>query len=326
MCTVAPTLVRELDDVRLGHDLAPVALGPCPRSRRVGDAVQSLDGDLRERRSRRLDLPDDALLLNASADLDLVVVATPAALLIVAGETSNLPIPAADSASFVDGGLLVTAPTVEHGVHDGRPYVHRGETTAYLLDLGAATVTSQLRLEVADAGTSAVPHPTDPVVLLDAGEGQDGSQVFAATVGGAEVHGRRLLENVVAAGFSPAGDLLLVTPHPSFEPVVRLLDWPSLSEVARLTAADLGWPDDELDLHGCFLDDDLVLLSTVEHGPVLTDGRLQPVARLDLSEGSPGPDAETTSLLGVAERRFAVELWSEGQHRAGLWSVPPGLT
>jgi hypothetical protein len=319
---VAPRLVRELDDVRLGRDLAPVALGPCPRFRRVGDRVLALDDDLRERRTRTLDLPADARLLTASADLDLVVAATAEELLLVAERTRTLPVPGADSASFVDGRLLLTAPVLGQSEWEGRPYTYRGATTAYLVDVADSAVTSQVDLDVADAGTSAVPHPTDPVVLLDAGEGQDGSRVFAATVHGRQVEGRLLLENAVAAGFSPAGDRLLVTPHPSFGPEVRVLDWPSLSEVARLTSADLGWPDDELDLHGCFLRDDVVLLSTVEHGLVLTDGGLEPVARLDLSEGSPGPDAETTSLVGVADRRFAVELWCEGRQRAGLWEVP----
>jgi hypothetical protein len=143
-----------------------------------------------------------------------------------------------------------------------------------LLDPSTGQTLDEAILAVSAAGVIAVAHPHDGSVLLDAGEGQDGSHIFVASASDDQLTVDLVLEDVVAAGFAPAGDRLLITPHPSFNDPVSVLTWPDLHPAASITLADMDGIDDQFDLYGCFLSDSRILLKTFEHGLLLCSADL----------------------------------------------------
>lgn len=140
-----------------------------------------------------------------------------------------------------------------------------------------------------------MPTPDGSVILLD-GQGQDGNEVFAVEVRDRRLGDRKLWENAIAAAFAPGGDRLLDVPHPSFENRVRLLAWPSLQERASPSG------DEEIgafDLYGFFLGTDRIVLSRYDMPPLLCDASLRPLAALDLSSSTLGPDATAETLVAL---------------------------
>ena len=115
---------------------------------------------------------------------------------------------------------------------------------------------------------TALAHPHDGSVVLDAGEGQDGSSIFQVRANGDELHVERILENAVAADFTPSGSRLLVTPHPSFGGPVRVLSWPDLTLLHELSE-DVLDEDEGFDLYGCFLSETRAILSVSGASPLV---------------------------------------------------------
>ncbi len=236
--------------------LTPSALGAVPRFRLVDDVVERLDASLHVVARRPSGLPRETRrLLAVGPDLPIVVGAGESDLAVAVGEdlVHWVELPQADSAVLVTPTrLLVTGPV------DGP---HR----VVLIDLGTGAVLDETIVEVFDAGMSATPHPTDGSVVLDAGEGQDGSQVFVVRIDG---DGERLVvekkaEDVVVSGFDSTGERLLITPHPNLADRVAVLAWPSLDVLAEAYHDELGCVPD---FYGCFVDDDCILLRTYDDG------------------------------------------------------------
>jgi hypothetical protein len=166
-----------------------------------------------------------------------------------------------------------------------------------------------------------VPHPRDGSVLLDAGEGQDGSSAFLAREQAGALVVEPRLQDVVVAGFDAAGARLLLLPHPSFDNVARVVAWPTLDEIAALEGQQRGL-EHFLDFYGFFLGSGRVLLSTGEGPPVLCTAGLDPIAYLDLRGTSLGDDVEMVSMLGLGEEMFGAQLWADGVTIATAWRVP----
>jgi hypothetical protein len=230
----------------------------------------------------------------------------------------------ADSATILrDGLVLITAPAMTRRVHQGREYQARAEHWAYLVEVDSGRIVDRTVLDVVDAGVVAVPHPRDGSVLLNAGMGQDGSQTYVARA----VDGRLAIEaatqDVLAASFAPSGDRLLLMPHPSFDNEVSVLGWPNRRLVARLTTDELAIGDDGFDLYGCFLSDGRILLKTFEHGLLLCSGDLRPRAWVDLDTAVGVSGANLSTVLGVADDAFAVEVWHGNSAIATVWRIPP---
>jgi hypothetical protein len=231
------------------------------------------------------------------------------------GDLIGVDLPAVDAAARLPSGrLLVTAPKMERQVWQGRAYESRAEHYAYLMETNG-TVVDRVELDVADAMVTLVPHPHDGSILLDAGEGQDGSRIFVAREAGGHLHVQKVLDNVVAAGFDATGERLLLTPHPSFNTGVSLVSWPSLDPLNTLTAEDVG---DGFDLYGCFVGD-RVLLKCYERGTVLCSSSLEPLAWVQLGDGTP------ECLVGMTRNAFGVDLWQDGAASATVWRLPTGL-
>jgi hypothetical protein len=326
MLRIVAELVGERSDLRVGWDLVPTSLGRVNRFWWHEGTATVMDALLVAGASRDLDVPEQAKLLNAAADLSTVLVADPEQLhILTVGEHRRLPVPQADSATLLGGGrILVTAQRVDGG--------HR----VHLIDGARGEIVDTVDLDVTDVGVTALPHPTDGTVLLDAGEGQNGSQVFAARADGDRLSVEPFLTNVVTADFSPSGDRLLLMPHPSFDSVVSLVDWPSRRIVRTLAIEELEVGEDSFDIYGCFVGADGVLVKTFESGLFLLADGLSEVVQvhlaLDQNAEDDGETAETGTLIGLGPDTFAVDLSRGDGQNAGqtasqtatVWRLPTG--
>jgi hypothetical protein len=316
MRRIVAELVGERSDLRVGWDLLPTSLGRAHRFWWHGRTVTVMDTRLVEGASLDLDVPDPARLLNAAPDLSIVLVADVEQLHVVTpGEHRRLPVPRVDSATLLgDGRILVTAQRVDGG------------HVVQLIDSPSGQIVDTVDLDVTDAGVAALRHPFDGTVLLNAGEGQDGSQVFLARAEGDRVSVERILANVVTADFSPAGDRLLLMPHPGFDSVVSLVDWPSRRTARTLAIEELELGEESFDIYGCFVGADGVLVKTEGSGLFLLEGGLAGVVQVHLAlDQNPEEDGETAqvgALIGLGVDTFAVDLSRADGETATVWRLP----
>lgn len=319
---VAADLVIEHPDLDIGRGLAPVSLHAVPRYRLSNGLVVALDDRLDPVRSRVTRLSGGVGLLAATADLAVVVGGDTGRLIIDVAEhdTTTVPIAGADSATFVGPDrLVVTAPVIETRTWQAKTYGAKGQHRVMLIEASTGTVLDEAVLDVFDARVAATLHPTDGSLLLDAGEGQDGSYLFTARATSDRLTVEHIAINVIAAGFSPTGDRLLLTPHPGSCDEVVMAGWPSLEHLSAITPDQLE-VDDHFDFYGCFLDDG-VLVKTYENGVVLCDSELRPRAWVDLDAGGRFSGAELGTLLGTGSGHFAASHWINGSSHTTVWTI-----
>jgi hypothetical protein len=316
MRRIVAELVGERSDLRVGWDLRPTTLGRVPRFWWHGRTVTVMDALLVAGASADVDVPEPAKLLNAAPDLSTMLVADAEQLhLITEGEHHRLPVPRADSATLVGGGRIVVTAQRDGGGH-----------RALLIDRATAEIFDTVEVDVADAGMAALPHPSDGTVLLDAGEGQDGSEVFLARADGDRLTVELVLTNVIAADFSSDGTRLLLMPHPSFDSVVTLVDWPSRRTLRTMAIEELEVGEESFDVYGCFVGADGVLVKTAGSGLfLLADGlaeALQVHLALDQNAEEDGETAEVETLVGLGPDTFAVDLARDDGRTATVWRLP----
>ncbi|MBL7260628.1 hypothetical protein [Paractinoplanes lichenicola] len=326
MRRISAELVHHLTDFRMGHDLAPVGMSAVPRYWLNGTTVTALDDQLRPVRRRDIAVPAGGKLLAGTPDLTTVVLATHHHLTVHTGDRAlELNIEAADSATLIgDDRLLVTAPVIELRNHYGQPYESQGEHVVQLIDVRSGAVADRAVLDVVSAGVFAVPHPYDGSIVLDAGMGQDGSAAFVARVAGDRLSIEPLREDVVVSGFDPSGRHLLLMPHPGFDDVATVLEWPSLHTTAELSGATLAFDDGGIDMYGCYLSDNRIVLQAGEveqNGALLCSAGLTPLAWLEFPPNDP-TDSELVSIHGVGPNLFAAEVWSDGAETVAVWRLP----
>jgi hypothetical protein len=312
------TLLAEYPDLVLGRDLAPAAADwPTDRFWLRDGTVAALNRVLAATSSRATGLPADARLLTASPDLRLVVAAASGSLIVLGPTEWRLPVPGLDSAAVLGSGQLVvtTRVTAPGGAF---PTANR----VLLLDPAAREVVDEVQLALDDAYISVIVHPRDGSVLLAAGMGQDGSQLFAARLASRRLSVSPVLENVVAGGFDPAGDRLLCVPHVTYGEEAFTVAWPSLRRVAAVTPGTIGLTDDEFEFYGCFLDEDQVLLKTYHHGLLICSADLDPRALVTLPGYGPDSGLELVSVLGTAPGTFAAQMEGHRATLATVWGLP----
>lgn len=313
------TLLAKYPDLDLGRDLVPAALWPTDRFRLRHGTVTVLSRILAATLSRAAGLPPDAQLLTASPDLRLAVAAADGSL-IVLGETEwRLPVPGAYSAAILGSGQLVvtTRVTAPGGTFPTANHV-------LLLDPAAREVVDEVQLALDDAYMSLIMHPRDGSVLLEAGMGQDGSQLFAAHLARGRLSVTPVLENVNIGGFDPAGERLLLVPHVSGGEEATVVAWPSLTPVAAIAPGRNGLADDPFSFYGCFLDHDEVLLTTGHPDglrPVICSGDLAPRALVTLPGYGSDTGLELVSVFGTAPGTFAAELEKHDTAVATVWGL-----
>jgi len=322
---IQATLVMEDAQLDLGRGLAPLNLEPMTRFRHVGGSVSRVDDLLAPEASRRVVLSKDAKLLAATRDLRHVVAADGDDLILIGDHVRRLRSGRADSATFLPGGrLLVTAASVQTATWHGRTYEQRGIHRVLLLDLAGEMLDEREVPEVVDAGAFASAHPADGSMIVEFGMGQDGSEIYRIDVGGDQIALDHVLQNVVACGFSPDGERLLVLPHPSFPSNPSALRWPGLARCGEVTSSSTITSEGAAyDHYGCYLASDRVLLKTVEHGLVLGNRDLDQLVPIELPGIPPiGETFDIGLILGINRRRFAAALWDDGYNRTTVWTLP----
>jgi hypothetical protein len=258
-------------------------------------------------------------LLTASPGLRLVVAAASGSLIVLGESEWRLPVPGADCAAILGSGQLVVTTRV---TVPGRTSVRANRVL--LLDPAAREVVDEVQLALDDAYMSVIVHPRDGPILLAAGMGQDGSQLFAARVASRSLSVSPVLENVVAVGFDPAGDRLLLVPHVSYGPEASVVAWPSLTRVAALTPGTNGLADDPFYFYGCFLDQDEVLLTTAHSDGLrllICSADLDPRTLVTLPGYGPDSGLELVSVLGTASGTFATGLERHDTTLTTVWRL-----
>lgn len=313
MRRVPARLLGERPSLSLGKGLAPVSLQSSHWFSLRDGRITRFDELLEPIASRDIQgLPKRSQLLDATDELSAVVVVADSTLLWRDGRTVAEIEGCADSAMFLaESRLMLAVPQ-----RDGNAQHH----DLVLIDAMSGRILDASPIDVYDAGTFMV-ATGDGGVVVDAGEGQDGSKVFVASVADDRLSVELLVQNVTVAGFSPSGSRLLLTPHPSFEDVVTLLDWKTRRPVARLSSETAGLTDDQgFDFYGCYAGEDRVLLLTHSSGVLACDGDLDPIGWVDLG-GALSGDAEIGSLIGLGPSTFTVEVWRGGEGRTSVWSL-----
>ncbi len=260
-----------------------------------------LFNDLLEEKSARVLEPSDGWRLLAARGLEKLVIRAGSDLLVVDHDVVTVPDLAADAAAYLADRLLVTAPA-----GDG----HR----VLLIEPATGAVLAEALVDADDAVAFITPHPTDPVAVIDFGMGQDGCLAIRAEVDGDSLRLVEVLagQDPVIAGFSPSGDRLLVVPHPNDPDAVRVLAWPSLDELGRLTEQQIG-TELGLGLPACWVDEDRIASYAVEDSLVISDGRLGDPERVPLPVEF-GDHGELESLLPLAPGRVAAGVWTPEGH------------
>jgi hypothetical protein len=313
MRTVDAELVGERPDLRLGWDVKPVGVGRFPRYSWRWPTVTALDGRLADQQSRDVECRESTSLLAAATDLSTVVIADEEALHLLSPAGADMvPIPRADSVTLMAGGrALVTGRLEDHR--------HR----AYLVAMNGGDIIDEVDLEAYEAEINSLPHPHDGSVLLDAGEGQDGSRGYLARVSGDRLYVDEVFTDVVVADFSPSGRHLLLVPHPSSANVVSLLEWPERRSIAVLDSADLDF-NTSFDFYGCFIRNDTVVMKTVGEGLLVAGNALSDVARIRLSglDVEVNGDIAIDAMIGLGDDTIGVDVWRDGHEHATIWRIP----
>ncbi|MBU2670461.1 hypothetical protein KOI35_43865 [Actinoplanes bogorensis] len=310
MRRITAELVHRLTDLQPGRDLAPIGLGAMNRYTRSTDGqAGALDEQLRV--TRRRDVTPDRRLLAASPDLSTVVLGGFEHMVVhLHDRTVKVAIEHADTATLVSTTrMVVTAPAVTYG--DGHH--------VRLVDLPSAAVLDTVTLDLTDALLFTAPHPSDGSIVLNADLGQDGSKNFVVHTADTHLTVTPMRSDVTISGFNPSGAHLLLLPHPASENQATVLDWPAQRPAGHLKGADLGFTEYGIDMYGCYLSNDQILLLT-EGGLLLCDAGLAPIAWLDLP--TTDDDTQVASVLGLGPHLFAAEVWANRAKTAAVWRTP----
>lgn len=268
-------------------------------------AVRLLDSRLDEIDVKPLELPTEARLL-AAQGLERLALAAGSNLLLLGERLTNLTGLACDGAAFIGDHLIATAPADEG---------HR----LLLIDPATGQTLDEVLVDADDAGAFITVHPRDPVAVIEFAMGQDGCVALRVGIddpqGSPSLRATEILrvEDAVFAGFDAAGERLLVVPHPSDPDALRVLAWPSLDELGRLSTEHLG-TEIGIGLPACWVDDDCIAAYAIEDSLIVTDGSLRNPARVALPIDF-GDDGDLESLTSLRPGRVAAGVWTPNGRR-----------
>ncbi|MFF4418385.1 hypothetical protein ACFYY8_38150 [Streptosporangium sp. NPDC001559] len=153
---------------------------------------------------------------------------------------------------------------------DRRAWIYRPDAMAgrdlpdqwVVLDAESGAVVAQADLETSGHGGWQFRHPTDEYVLLDIGEGQDGSIIYLATVSNGHLAPVRYpWADRVLIDLSPDGKQFMTVDHGQAD--VAFHSYPSGEVTGTLQVEDFGQDPDEavLEWSGGYLDLDTVVVA-----------------------------------------------------------------
>lgn len=297
-------LVSRFSSPDLGRDLTPTSLAPCLRYWLAGNEVHVLDESLAISFSRSIPVFKGARLRAANPDLSRLIIATSQGTHWIAGDVEcEFPV-LADSASILPGGeAILTAPTGD------------GSHRVLLVDRDG-TVKDEQTVPVAQAGAIAEQHPSDGSVVIDFGEGQDGSLLVVAGAQGSRLDVTEIGANTSCAGFSPDGERLLLMPHPSFPAAPRTMSWPSMHEAGVVEGLEV-----DFDLYGSYLSPTRVILKSYDEGLFIADRDLAETTAVTLNGPDFDENHEIESVFGISSTRFGATIWIGGRSQGTLWEL-----
>jgi hypothetical protein len=247
----------------------------------------------------------EAARVLAARGIEHLVLCDDADLRIIAEQDVTIAHLSCDAAAFVDGFVIATAPA-----EDSHRVLLIAPDTGEILD--------EFIVDAWDATAFITPHPSEPVVTIEVPMGQDGCVVQRVQIDGGSLQAEEILrgEDPVIAGFDPSGSRLLVTPYPDDPESARVLSWPSLDEIGRLSAADLG-TDLGIGIAACWIDEARIALYAMEDALVLADGHLGNPERLSFPvEFGDNGDLESLTLLEPG--RIAAGVWIAGDRSTSV--------
>ncbi|MFK4762091.1 hypothetical protein ACI3KS_14260 [Microbacterium sp. ZW T5_45] len=265
-------------------------------------AVRVLDETLEEIDVRPLDDVGDDARIRAAHGVDLVAISSSAGLTLIGGRRitrdritrDDLHV---DAAVFLGEHLLATVPSA-----DG----HR----VLLIDPATGATLTEQTVDADDATAFLTRHPTEHLVLAEFAMGQDGTRLMRIDVDGQHMNATEILtgQDPVFAGFSPRGDRILIAAHPSDPEVMRVLTWPELGEVGRLSASDLD-AEYGLGLAACWVDDERIAAYATQDSLLVTDASLTWVQRVELPVDF-AEEGELETLTPLGSDRVAAGVWT----------------
>lgn len=203
----------------------------------------------------------------------------------------------ADAAAFLGDAVVVAASREDSHI-------------VALIDPTTGAIAARRLIHVRDAAGVFVPHPTDALVFLELGRGQDGGTLHCVKGNDAatfEVTALPVAEDEVIADVHPRGDRLLVV-NSQGRSFPRVLAWPGLRERGRFDVESIELALGLADI-GCWVDEDHIALYATEDSLILTDQSLERPRRVDLPI-SFGDTADIEGLLKLTDREVDIEVWT----------------
>lgn len=282
----------------------------------------AVDESLEPVRRRQVEL-SRMRILDAAANLERIILADPLEMVIIIGsQFTHIDIRRVDAALFLpDGRIIATAPSRRD---PQKPRKRPSHNRACLIDPDSGTIINEQELKVSNASVGIYLNTTDGSVILDAGEGQDGSHLFSAQIEGDTFKIRKFGRDGVFGSFSPTGDRLLLLPHPMSDEPVTLKTWPDLKRVAALDIDDVEMDEDDgFDVDGFHLHDDQIILRTFENRLLACSGSLEPKAWIDADLPlDPDGNPAVTGIIGLTRDTIAMETFTGDGPLVSMWRIP----
>jgi len=236
------------------------------------------------------------------------------------------------------GRDVIGAVAFPWGDHRAVAIVPTEDPTAYrLLIVDAATgeVHHELVLQSdRPAGFTLIGHPTGGGFVVDAGRGQDGTDLWSVQVsdGTVTVSPADTFERVFA-DFSPDGTEVLTSPHHGTD--LEIFAWPDWTPLAVLPgeavfATDGNEPVDSFDYFAAYVTSRGILAKSTEYGGMVVVDRVtgNPTHRLLLPGLEADDDGATPiqSFALIGRTHLITWSWTQGASTMDIWSLPEDLS
>lgn len=235
------------------------------------------------------------------------------------------------------GRDVIGAVAFPWGDHRVVAIVSTEDPTAYrllIVDAAAGELHHELVLHSDHpAGFTLNGHPTGGGFVVDAGRGQDGTDLWSVQVsdGTVTVTSAATFERVFA-DFSPDGTEVLTTPHNGTD--LEIFAWPDWTPLVALSgeavfATDGNQPVDSFDYFAAYLTSRSILAKSTEYGGMVVVDRLtgNPTHRLLLPGLEADEDGATPikSFALIGRTHLLTWSWSPGGSSMDIWSLPEDL-
>lgn len=212
------------------------------------------------------------------------------------------------SATFV-GSLVIAIEPFENG------------HIILLIDPEDGQILDEVALDLDDAAAFITDHPHEDVVLIEFPMGQDGSVVQRVDIVGGKLKVQEVLagQDPVLAGFNADGTRLLVAPYPDDPELVRILEWPTLTELARIEATSLQ-AEYGFGLAMCWVDQNRVAFYATEQALFVADAVLADATQVQLPIEF-GDQGELENLQSLAPGRLVAGIWTPAGRKSMVFEL-----